>query len=384
MRQSVRLVRVAGIPVGAHWSALIIAGLVVVLVGGTLLPGATPGYPQPLYWVVAVVAAGLFLAALLAHELAHAIVARRRGIQVRAITLWALGGVAEIEGDAPDPRTEFAIAVAGPLTSLGAAVVVFWLANVAVVAAEWPIVLSAVLSWLAFMNVALAVFNLLPGAPLDGGRVLHAVLWRRYGDRARADQAAKRSGEVLGVVLIAVGVFEAIALAWAGGLWLALIGWFLVSAARSEASARAARDRLAGLQVRDVMTPHPDTAPGWVSIDWFVTTVARRSRQTAFPVVDLSGAPVGFVEVEMLAAVPVAERGTTRVDKVAVRVPPEHVLGPDDPATVLLERPALGREVIALVVDAGRVVGMLTTLDVARLVRQARLGYGRIQPGRTE
>ena len=383
MRQSVRLVRVAGIPIGAHWSALIIAALVVGLVGGTLLPAATPGYPQSLYWLVAVVAAGLFLAALLAHELAHAIVARRHGIQVRAITLWALGGVAEIEGDAPDPRTEFAIAIAGPLTSLGAAVA-FWLATVGVSAAEWPIVLPAVLGWLAFMNVALAVFNLLPGAPLDGGRVLHAVLWWRYGDRARADQAAKRSGEVLGVVLIAVGVFEAIALAWAGGLWLALIGWFLVSAARSEASARAARDRLAGLRVRDIMTPHPDSAPGWVSIDWFVTTVARRSRQTAFPVVDLSGAPVGFVEVEMLAAVPVAERGTTRVDRVAVRVPPEHVLGPDDPATVLLERPALGGEVIALVVDTGRVVGMLTTLDVARLMRQARLGHGRVQPGRTE
>ncbi|HSJ61718.1 MAG TPA: site-2 protease family protein [Jiangellaceae bacterium] len=383
MRQSVRLVRVAGIPVGAHWSALIIAALVVGLVGGALLPAATPGYPQSLYWLVAVVAAGVFLAALLAHELAHAIVARRHGIQVRAITLWALGGVAEIEGDAPDPRTEFAIAVAGPLTSLGAAGA-FWLATVGVSAAGWPIVLPAVLGWLAFMNVALAVFNLLPGAPLDGGRVLHAVLWWRYGDRARADQAAKRSGEVLGVVLIAVGVFEAIALAWAGGLWLALIGWFLVSAARSEASARAARDRLAGLRVRDIMTPHPDSAPGWVSIDWFVTTIAGRSRQTAFPVVDLSGAPVGFVEVEMLAAVPVAERGMTRVDRVAVRVPPEHVLGPDDPATVVLERPALGREVIGLVVDAGQVVGMLTTLDVARLMRQAQLGYGLIHPGRAE
>ena len=383
MRQSVRLLRVAGIPVGAHWSALIIAALVVVLVGGTLLPVATPDYPQSLYWLVAVVAAGLFLVALLAHELAHAIVARRRGIRVRAITLWALGGVAEIEGDAPDPRTEFAIAVAGPLTSLGAAVV-FWLATVGVAAAEWPIILQAVLGWLAFMNVALAVFNLLPGAPLDGGRVLHAVLWWRSGDRARADQAAKRSGEVLGVVLIAVGVFEAIALAWPGGLWLALIGWFLVSAARSEASARAARDRFAGLRVRDIMTPHPDSAPGWVSIDWFVATVARRSRQTAFPVVDLSGAPVGFVEVETLAAVPVAERGTTRVDKVALRVPPEHVLGPDDPATVVLERPALGREVIGLVADAGRVVGMLTTLDVARLVRQAKLGYSQTHLGRAE
>ena len=383
MRQSVRLFRAAGIPVGAHWSALIIAALVVVLVGGTLLPVATPGYPQTLYWLVAVLAAGLFLAALLAHELAHAIVARRRGIRVRAITLWALGGVAEIEGDAPDPRTELAIAMAGPLASLAAAVT-FWLATMGVAAADWSTVLSAVFGWLAFMNVALAAFNLLPGAPLDGGRVLHAVLWWRYADRARADQAAKRSGEVLGAALIAVGVFEAVALAWPGGLWLALIGWFLVSAARSEASARAARDRLAGLRVSDIMTPHPDSAPGWVSIEWFVATVAGRSRQTAFPVVDLSGAPVGFVEVETLAAVPGAERATTRVDKVAVRVPPEHVLGPDDPATVVLERPALGREVIGLVADGGRVVGMLTTMDVARLIRQARLGYGETHLGRAE
>lgn len=378
MRQSLRLLRVAGIPIGAHWSALIIAVLVVILVGGTMLPEATPGFPDWLYWVVAVLAAALFLAALLAHELAHAVVARRRGIRVRAITLWALGGVAEIEGDAPDPRTELAVAVAGPLTSLAAAAA-FWVAALGVEAAEWPIVLQAVLGWLAFMNFALAVFNLLPGAPLDGGRVLHAVLWWLSGSRPRADQAAKRSGEVLGVVLIAVGVYEAVALAWPGGLWLALIGWFLIGAARSEATSRAARDRLTGLRVGDVMTPHPDSAPGWLSVDWFISTIALQSRQTAFPVVDPSGAPVGFVEVENLAAVSPVERATTRVDKIAVRVPVDHVFGPDDPATALLERPALGREVVGLVVDAGRVVGMLTTMDVARLVRQAGLGLGQPQ-----
>lgn len=372
MRQSLRLLRVAGIPVGAHWSALVIAVLIALMVGGTLLPEAAPGERPDVYWAVAVVTAIVFLAALLAHEMAHALVARRYGVGVRAITLWALGGVAEIEGEAPTPRAELAIAAAGPLTSLGAAGV-FWLAAVGAEAAQWPAVVQAALVWLAFINVLLAVFNMLPGAPLDGGRVLHAVLWWKYGDRARADQAAARAGQALGTALIAIGVVQAVLLAWLSGLWLALIGWFLINAARAEAVGLAARRALSGLRVRDVMTPHPDVAPGWHSVGSFAWGTALLSRQTVFPVVDPAGAPLGFVVLDTLAAVPPANQGATRIDAIAIPVPADRVFALDDDVVAALEHLALAGELVGLVVDEGRVVGMLTTADLARVMRQAPL-----------
>ena len=209
MKQSVRLGHVGGITVGAHWSVAVILVIIAQVLAVSVLPAAHPHERPAVYWTSGIIAAALFLASLLAHELAHALVARRSGVTVRSVTLWMLGGVTDLEGEPPTAGADFRIALAGPVASLAAGGICYGL-GAAVHAAGGPALVVAAASWLAVMNVVLAVFNLLPGAPLDGGRVLRAILWRRYGDRERAERGAARAGQALGVVMMALGAAEAL------------------------------------------------------------------------------------------------------------------------------------------------------------------------------
>ena len=274
MKQSVRLGRVDGITVGAHWSVGVILVIIAEVLAVSVLPAAYPHERRAVYWTVAIIAAVLFLASLLAHELAHALVARRCGVKVRSITLWMLGGETEFEGEPPTASADARIAVAGPVASLAAGVI-FYGVGAAIHAAGGPAIVVAAALWLAVMNVILGLFNLLPGAPLDGGRVLRAVLWRRSGDRERAARAAARAGQVLGAVIIGLGFAGAFTVDYLDGLWLVLIGWFLIAAATAERQTARARAALAGVRVADVMTPHPDLASGWHSVAEFVDEAAR-------------------------------------------------------------------------------------------------------------
>ncbi|MCW2880578.1 MAG: site-2 protease family protein [Sphaerisporangium sp.] len=369
MKQNLRLGHVAGIAVGAHWSTVMIALLIGGVLASTVLPQAVADQPPARYWIVAAVTSIVFLGSLLGHEIAHAIVARRRGVPVKSITLWLLGGVTEFAGETKTPKDEFQVSVAGPLVSLLLAGVFYAVA----VFLKGPALVVAAVRWLALMNAVLAVFNMLPGSPLDGGRVLHAALWHRHGDRARADRATAKAGQALGMALIVVGGMELILLAWTGGLWMMLIGWFLTSAARSEGLVRAAHEGLKGWRVRDVMTTSPDLAPAWQDIDDFISTVALRSRQTVFPVVDFAGEPAGTLSLEALTAIPPDQRHDRRISTVAKRLPPDRLLSPDDDAAKILERPAFGGELMAVVVDAGHIVGMVTTADLTRALQQAVL-----------
>ncbi|MEV7965940.1 site-2 protease family protein [Sphaerisporangium sp. NPDC088356] len=369
MKQSLRLGHVAGIPVGAHWSTLMIVLLIGGVLATTVLPQAVRDQPPARYWMIAAAASIMFLGSLLGHELAHAIVARRRGVPVKSITLWLLGGVTEFAGETKTPKDEFQVSVAGPLVSLLLSGVFY----LAVVFLNGPALIVAAVRWLALMNAVLAVFNMLPGAPLDGGRVLHAALWRMHGDRVRADRAAAKAGQVLGMALIGLGGMELILLAWTGGLWMMLIGWFLASAARSEGLVRAAHEGLKGRRVRDVMTTSPDVAPAWQDIDDFIAIVALRSRQTVFPVVDFGGHSAGVLSLDALTAIPPAQRHDRRVATVARPLPPGHLLSPDDDATRILEPSPVVGELMAVVAEAGHVVGMVTTADLTRTLQQAVL-----------
>ncbi|MEV5408798.1 site-2 protease family protein [Thermopolyspora sp. NPDC052614] len=359
----------AGVPVGVHWSVLVIGVLIGMSLGGVIMPEAFPGQPTALYVLMATLTVVLFLGSLLAHELAHAVVAQRRGLPVRSITLWLFGGMAELEGEARTPRHELETAAAGPLTSLAFAVASFLVA----VALPGPELLVVGLTWLAYMNVLLAVFNMLPGAPLDGGRVLHAVVWWKTKSRARADQIASTSGQVLGVALIVAGVGQIFFFGSSGGFWTMIIGWFLAGAARSERVASAAREGLGGVLVRHVMTSPPEVAPSWATVEDFVATTALHSRQAVFVVVDFEGRPVGYVSLDWMAALPYGARATTRVSTLARPVPPENVVAPDEEASVLFTKRALPGQVIALVSDEGRAVGIVTTADLTRAMRQAML-----------
>ncbi len=373
MRQTFPFGRIAGIRVGANWSALVILLLIVDLLATSALPAAVPRQPEALYWGVGVAAAMAFLASLLAHELSHALVARRNGIRVRSVTLFMLGGVTELEGDPGTPGADLRIAVAGPATSLLAGV--FFLGVAAAIGyAGGPRVATAAATWLALMNAVLAVFNLLPGAPLDGGRVLRALLWRRSGDRNRAEQSAAGAGRVIGAGLAALGVAVFLLTGeLIDGLWLVLIGWFMISLAVAEQSAATARALLAGVRVADVMIPDPDLAAGWLSVAEFAWQLGRRSAQTAFPVVAADGALLGVVSVMKLAKVPAGRRDQVRLSELAVPVPAEYLAAPGDPVAPLLTRDPLAGEVVAVVRTDGAITGLVTAENLRQALRWRRL-----------
>lgn len=369
MKQTLPLGRVAGIPVRAHWSALGIAALIVMLLGISVLPQAMPGYGQTQYWLVAVITGLLFMASLLIHEAAHALIARRRGLRIGSVTLWILGGYTELQEEAKSPRIELATAAAGPLASLGIAAVTF----LAYLVLPRPALAASAAAWLFIMNLMLGLFNLLPGAPLDGGRVLHAVLWWRFGDAVRADRAAARAGQTLGMTLISLGLLGTFLWNWLGGLWLAFVGWYIAAGARQELTVKIARAGLRGLLVREVMTPAPDVAPDWMNVEQLVEKVVLNSRQTVFPVVTFTGAPAGFVSLDTLAAVPPDRRSSTRVGTLTTMQRPVRTLAPDEAAILLLEQVTQGAPIAAVVVDGDRLVGMVTGADLGRALGQALL-----------
>lgn len=373
MRQTVRLGRLAGVPIGVHWSVLVISLLLAQGLALTVLPKSAGGYGGAAYWGVAVGVVAWFLVALLAHELAHALAARHYGVRVKAITLWLLGGVSELDGQPPHARAELLIALAGPLTSLAAGAV-FGGAAAGAAAVGVGALGVAALAWLAVVNAALAVFNLLPGAPLDGGRVLAAVLWWRQGDQAAARQAAGRAGRVLGGLLVAAGVADVLLTGDLSGLWLVLLGWFLASAARAETTDAALRGRLAGARVSDVMTAPAVCGYASQTVTSFLTTVARYRPHRTFPVLDLDGRLVGLISLAQLARVPAADRGTTRLADLQLPVARATVLDPATPLAEAAQALAGGGQRLALVAVDGRCSGVVSASDVARAIELAAAG----------
>lgn len=258
MNGQIRLGSIFGIEVKLHYSWFVIAALVTISLAGQLM-AADAGWSGPAIWAAAIVTALAFFAALLAHEFAHALVARARGTPVPSITLFALGGMARMSREASDARSEFWISIAGPLTSiligaaaLGLALSLGWNYDVAPSSAA-----MAMLVWFGFINIALALFNLIPGFPLDGGRVLRAAIWGVTGNQLRGTVMAAAIGQAVAVVLIVLGILSAFRGSNFGGLWLAIIGLFLSMAGRVEAAQSMLMERLRGVRVADVMAPAP-------------------------------------------------------------------------------------------------------------------------------
>ena len=274
--------RIAGFPVSVNWSVLVILLLFTWSLASTL-PDTVHGYSAAAYWVAGACGALVLLTSLLAHELAHAIVARRAGVQVFDVTLWLFGGVTRLGGQAGTPQTAFRIAIAGPATSLALAGG-FACGAVALHTFGTAHIVTGVFWWLAGINLLLGLFNLLPGAPLDGGQVLRAWLWRRHGDPVRAAVGAARAGRTLAIVLIWLGLLEFLILRSFAGVWLAFIGWFIFMAARTDEASVLTRNALAGVRVADAMTAHPRTAPGWITATEFIEHYLLGDRHSAYPV----------------------------------------------------------------------------------------------------
>jgi Zn-dependent protease len=354
-----------------HWSVLVIALLLAQALAAAILPDGAPGHSTAAYWSAAVAVSAIFLVGLLAHEFAHALVARHYGIRVRRITLWLLGGVAELDGQAPHARADLLVALAGPAASaaVAGAAGAAALAADAVGGSDLAVVS---LGWLCVVNAVLAAFNLLPGAPLDGGRVLRAALWWARGDRVAAGRTASRAGFALGLLLVCAGLAE-LWLNDLSGVWLALLGWFLAAAARAEESADTLRSSLAGLTVADVMTSPAVCGYSSQTIDGFLGTIARRHPYTTYPVLDLDGRVTGIISLSRMARVPQVRRGDTRLADVQVPVSRIVVVGPGQSvADVAPEVLAAGHRLIPVAHD-GHIEGVLTGTDVDRSVELAVL-----------
>ncbi|MGD1237571.1 site-2 protease family protein [Mycobacterium seoulense] len=374
MRDAIPLGRIAGFPVNVHWSVLVILWLFTWSLASTL-PGTVRGYSPVAYWAAGACGALVLLASLVAHELAHAVVARRAGVAVGSVTLWLFGGVTTLGGEAKTPRAAFRIAIAGPATSLALAALFGGLVAALQTLGAAPIVVG-VASWLAGINLLLGLFNLLPGAPLDGGRVLRAFLWRRHGDSVRASIGAAHAGRVVAFILIGLGLAEFLVGGLVGGVWLAFIGWFIFAASREEETRISTQQMFAGVRVADAMTARPHTAPGWITVDDFVQRYVLGDRHSAYPVVDQSGSVSGLITLRQLRDVAPGRRPTTTVGEIAQPLHEVPSGAPQEPLTALLERMApAGPRSRALVFEGGQVVGIVTPTDVARLIEVYRLAH---------
>jgi Zn-dependent protease/CBS domain-containing protein len=372
MTESFSLGRLAGVRVGVNWSVLVIFTLIVLGLSAGRFPALHPGEEEVAYVVAGLVAGVMFFGSLLAHELAHAVVARRNGIEVDGITLWLFGGVAKLNGEPADPGADLRIAGVGPLVSVILAIV-FAVVAAGLDALGLPGLVVGVVVWLAVINAVLAVFNLVPAAPLDGGRILRSLLWWRSGDRARAAIGAARSGRVFGWLLIALGVALALFGGGFGGIWLALIGWFITTAARAEEEHVRMGDALGAVQVAEVMTPSPVVVPAEASVQSFIDDWVFRHRHSTFPVVGVLGDPVGLVTLQQVKSVPAGQRMVTRLVDLALPIDEVVTVAPTDPLPDVLPRMSANPVGRALVMDGGRLVGILSPADVMRRLEVAEL-----------
>ncbi|MDX6535554.1 MAG: hypothetical protein QOF68_3298 [Gaiellales bacterium] len=357
---TIRLGRVAGIEIGLNWSWVPVFALFVWSLSVIQFPEQLPGRSPAAYAVMGIVAAALFFASVLLHELGHALVAKREGVRIEGITLWLFGGVAKIDGDVPSAGAEFRITVAGPLVTAVLAAA-FWLS-----AGLWPDDSAGhqVLLWLGYVNTTLLVFNLIPAIPLDGGRVLRAALWARTRDFVRATHWAAGIGGVLAALMIVLGAFAALAGAF-GGVWLAVLGWFILESSRAEEGQATVRSALRDAPVAALMTHDPVIVPAGVTLAQMAAALAGSPRHSAYPVVD-NGRVVGLMPLRCLAEHPPAEWDRRTVDECLIPITEVPLFTPDTPARDALDELARSRVGRGLVVQDGHVSGILSITDLVR------------------
>ncbi|MFD7444871.1 site-2 protease family protein [Streptomyces sp. NPDC059909] len=365
MNSSVRIGSVLGVPLRIHWTVPLLVVLFGYSLGSRTLPAWLPGRSAAVYAVAGSAGALLLVVSLLAHEAAHAVTARKRDIPVHGVTLWALGGMTELGGKPHTAGAAFLVAVSGPLTSLVVGGVALG-AGIGVRALLGWAMPAAVLVWLGWVNLALAAFNLLPAAPLDGGRVVQAVMWWRTGDRYRAERAAGRSGQALGVLMIAVGWISFLRGA-VSGLWLAVIGFFVLIVANAERQRASLATAVHGVRAADAMSRPVETCPDWLTVERLIDEVVLHTRHSTLPVLDIEGHPTGTVSLSRLKRVPPAQRDTLRVRDVAVPLAQCTTCSSSDLLEDVLEKLHPVRGMPILVIDGPRLVGVITAHDLSRL-----------------
>jgi Zn-dependent protease/predicted transcriptional regulator len=374
VRAQIRLGRIAGIEIGLHYSWFLIAVLIAFTLKkqfGTANPDWSPG----LMWAIALVTAVLFFVALLLHELAHSLVARSRGLKVRTITLFALGGVSQIESEASDAKSEFWIAIVGPLTSLAIGAICLGVERLVYGQRQPATPVAELLFWLGQINVVLAVFNMIPGYPLDGGRVLRSIIWWISHSQERATKWASYVGQAVAFLFILYGLFGF----FTGGhnyqgLWLAFIGWFLLDASRSTSAQMEILSGLRGRRVADIMERDCATVEGHISLQDFVDEYVLRSGRRCFIVVQ-GNSLVGLITPNEVKKVPREDWPQTSVQSMMVPLKQLHVVTPDTPAVQALDLMTKQDVNQVPVVSDGHLIGIFSRgLVIRYLQAHAELG----------
>jgi Zn-dependent protease/CBS domain-containing protein len=368
METQIRLGRVFGIEIGLHYSWFLIALLITLSLAGHFRT-TQPAWGEATIWLAALVTGVLFFSALVLHELSHALTARARGLPVGAITLFALGGVSRIEREPGRPSTELLIGIVGPVTSalvgvlcLAVAGAMGWRA-----AADPSTPAVAVLVWLGYINFGLAIFNMIPGYPLDGGRVLRALAWWATGDAQRATRIAARGGQAIAYLFIALGLIRFFAGAGLGGLWIAFIGWFLLTAAGATFGRLQIQQGLRGLRVADVMQRECARVDGETSLQEVVDDLLRTG-QRCFVVTD-GGGVLGLITPHEIKEVPRPQWPTFPAARAMRPLERLRVVAPDSLVEEAFQ--VMVKEDIHQlpVVAGGRLEGVIGRGDVLRLLR---------------
>jgi len=377
-RGGMRLFTLFDIEIRLDFSVIFIFGLIVYSLGAGVFPSWHPQWPPTTAWLTAFSAGLLFFASLLAHELSHSLVARRFGIRVPRITLFLFGGMAEIESEAETPGAEFAIAIAGPLMSLAIAFGCMFVVG----GSLGDEVLEGLMSdpekgmesvspfvticlWLGIVNFMLAIFNMVPGFPLDGGRVARAIIWRTTGDRMRATRLASTAGKWFGWIIMGLGFWELLALRSFGGLWLILIGWFLSHLATQSYAQAFAQRVLEPLLVRDVMRTRFDSVARDISVESFIDECLLQSNQLLWPVME-AGQCVGTVSLGEVMALAPERRSDTRLADITRSLKDSGAIEPGMPANQASQVLANFQDHPVPVVSGAEVVGLLRSSDILR------------------
>ena len=364
MKGSLRVARIAGIDIGIHYTWILIFVLITWSLAVGFFPVEYPGWADWLYWLTSIVAGLLLFVSVLIHELAHSLVAKSRGLPVKNITLFLLGGVSNLETEPEKPGVEFAVSIVGPLASVAIAGV-FWLVYTFNLI---PIVSAiAIAKYLAIVNILLAAFNILPGFPLDGGRVLRAIIWGATNDLKKATNIASTVGQVFGWIMIAVGVVMALTGNLISGIWLGLIGWFLNGAAEASRRELELRSLWLNVRVSNVMNDKPEIIEPGAPIEKLVNEIYVRRGLRSAPVVE-DGRLKGIVTLADIKKIPMAEWRNTSVSSVMTRQPLKTVKPEDNMSTAVQLMAVHGLDQLPVVVD-DRILGMLGRADIIRYVQ---------------
>ena len=370
MRGSLNLGTVLGIPIRLHVSWFLIAVLITWTLAAGYFPQEYPGWAATTYWLIGGVTAILFFASVLIHELGHSVLALREQVPVKSITLFIFGGVAQIGREPPTAGAEFRIAIAGPLSSLGLAALFGGLGS----ALGDNTTLAAPLAYLGRINLLLAVFNMIPGFPLDGGRVLRAALWAFGGSFRNATKWASRAGRVVAYGFILLGVGQALLGGLLNGLWLAFIGWFLNNAAESSYQQVRVRDMLAGVKARNVMTEQCLTVPSGLAVDRLVEEHVLAGGQRCFFVAD-NGSMEGLITLHNIRGLPREQRSGLTTGQVMTRIDGVLRVHPEDDVWSVLQQMDENDVNQVPVMDNGRFLGLITRENLLHDIRlRAELG----------